>query len=160
MSTIDSQILVCSSTLTEDIYKSYLNKEASQKTLVWIGRITVILVALVALYLAQDPESSILELVSYAWAGFGAAFGPVILFSLYWKKMSKEAALAGMLTGAVTVLVWKPLEGGIFDLYELLPAFLLASTAIYLTGRMKGAPETLASAFDACETHYETSTRS
>ncbi len=156
MSTIDSQILVCSSTLTEDIYKSYLNQKASQNTLVWVGRGAVVLVALIALYMARDPESTILDLVSYAWAGFGAAFGPVILFSLFWKKMSKEAALAGILTGAVTVLIYKQLSGGVFDLYEILPAFAAASLVIYLTGRLRPAPSDLQQRFDACEADCKT----
>lgn len=150
MSTIDSQILVCSSTLTEDIYKSFLKKDAGQKELVWIGRITVVLIAVIAVSMAMNPESSILDLVSYAWAGFGAAFGPAVLFSLFWRSMSKEAALAGMLSGTVTVLVWKQLEGGIFEIYELLPAFLIASAAIYLTGKLRPAPKHVESTFDTC----------
>ena len=150
MSTIDSQILVCSSTLTEDIYKSFLKKDAAQKELVWIGRITVVLIALIAVGMAMNPESSILDLVSYAWAGFGAAFGPAILFSLFWRQMSKEAALAGMVSGTVTVLVWKQLEGGIFEVYELLPAFIIASLAIWITGRFRPAPEPVESTFDHC----------
>lgn len=150
MSTIDSQILVCSSTLTEDIYKSFLKKDASQTELVWVGRITVILIAVIAVGMAMNPESTILDLVSYAWAGFGAAFGPAILFSLFWKRMSKEAALAGMLSGTIVVLVWKQLEGGIFELYELLPAFLIASFAIWLTGRLKPAPEHVTITYDDC----------
>ena len=106
MSTISSQLLVCSSSLTEDFYKIYLNRSASQKELVLVGRISVILVALFAIYLAYDRDSSILDLVSNAWAGFGAAFGPLVLFSLYWKRMNLQGAIAGMVVGAATVLFW------------------------------------------------------
>jgi sodium/proline symporter len=154
MSTIDSQILVCASTLTEDLYHSFLKKKACQHELVWVGRITVILVAVIAIFLAMNPERSILELVAYAWAGFGAAFGPVIVFSLFWKPMSKAAALGGMITGAVTVLIWKQLEGGVFDLYELLPGFVLASVAISLIGRLSKVPSALLDEFSRCEQAY------
>jgi len=155
MSTIDSQILVCSSTLTEDLYYSFIKKDASQTELVWIGRITVILIAGVAIIIAMNPESTILELVAYAWAGFGAAFGPVILFSLFSKNMSKVAALGGMITGAATVLIWKQLEGGLFDLYELLPGFVFASAAISIICQFSKAPATMTETFDRCEQAFK-----
>ena len=136
MSTISSQLLVTSSSLTGDFYHTFLNKEASEQRLVLVGRISVFLVALVAIYLAYDRNSSILSLVSNAWAGFGAAFGPVVVLSLYWKKMNRNGALAGMITGAVTVLFWiytpitingQPLSSII---YEIVPGFILCTTAI------------------------------
>lgn len=130
MSTIDSQLLVSSSVLTRDIYHSFLRKDASDKELVWVGRATVIAIAVIAWYLSTDRNSSVLQLVSYAWAGFGAAFGPLIILSLYNANITRAGAIAGMITGSVTVIFYKQLEGGIFDLYELLPGFVLAWIAI------------------------------
>ena len=135
MSTIDSQLLVSSSVLTRDIYHAILKKDASDKELVWIGRLTVIIIALIALYISTDRNSSVLELVSYAWAGFGAAFGPLVILSLYHRGITKEGAIAGMIAGALTVIVYKQLKGGLFDLYELLPAFILSWIAIVIVSR-------------------------
>ena len=106
MSTISSQLLVTSSSLTGDFYQAFLHRDATEKQLVLVGRVSVFLVALVAIYLAYDRNSSILSLVSNAWAGFGAAFGPVIIGCLYWKGMTRNGALAGIISGAVTVLIW------------------------------------------------------
>lgn len=136
MSTIDSQLLVSSSVLTRDIYHALLRKEASNTELVWVGRATVIVIALIAWYLSTDQNSSVLMLVAYAWAGFGAAFGPLIILSLYSPNITKTGAIAGMITGALTVIVWKQLEGGIFDLYELLPGFIAAWGAIILVSKV------------------------
>lgn len=132
MSTIDSQLLVSSSVLTRDIYHSFLRKDASNKELVWVGRATVIGIAIIAWYLSTDRNSSVLQLVSYAWAGFGAAFGPLIILSLYNANITRSGAIAGMLSGSLTVILYKQLEGGIFDLYELLPGFVIAWIAILL----------------------------
>ena len=134
MSTVDSQLLVSSSVLTRDIYQACFRKEASEKELVWIGRITVVVIALIAFTISLDKNASVLQLVSYAWAGFGAAFGPLIILSLY-KQLSQTSAIAGMLVGCVTVIVWKPLSGGLFDLYELLPGFIFAWIAILVVNR-------------------------
>ena len=130
MSTVDSQLLVSSSVLTRDVYHAILRKDASDKELVWVGRFTVIVIALIAWYISTDENSSVLKLVAYAWAGFGAAFGPLVILSLYNKDVTKNGAIAGMLVGALTVIVYKQLEGGIFDLYELLPGFVAAWIAI------------------------------
>ena len=130
MSTIDSQLLVSSSVLTRDIYHAILRKDATDKELVWIGRATVIIIAVIAWYISTDKDSSVLKLVSYAWAGFGAAFGPLVILSLYNKNITKNGAIAGMIVGSLTVIVYKQLEGGIFDLYELLPGFIAAWIAI------------------------------
>lgn len=132
MSTADSQLLVASSALTEDIYKSVFRKSASQKELVWISRVCVIIIAVIAVIIGMDPNSSVLELVAYAWAGFGAAFGPVIILSLYWKGITERGAIAGMLVGGITIIVWKNLTGGLFDLYEIIPGFVFAVIAILL----------------------------
>src|SRR5690606_14768578 len=112
MSTLSSQLLVCSSVLSEDFYRGFVRKQAGQRELVWIGRLAVLLVSLVAIGIGWDPESRVLGLVAYAWAGFGAAFGPVVLLSLFWKRMTWNGALAGMLLGAGTVLFWKEVEIG------------------------------------------------
>ncbi|GAB3042966.1 sodium/proline symporter PutP [Virgibacillus ainsalahensis] len=125
MSTIDSQLLVSSSAVAEDFYKAIFRKKASSKELVWVGRIATVGIALIAVIIAMNPDSTVLELVSYAWAGFGAAFGPIILLSLFWRRITRNGALAGIIVGALTVIIWGGmLEGGIFDLYELLPGFL------------------------------------
>ena len=138
MSTISSQLLVTSSSLTEDFYKTFMHRDASDKQQVLVGRISVFLVAVLAISLAYDRNSSILSLVSNAWAGFGAAFGPVIIGALYWKKMTKNAALAGMITGATTVLLWIYLPITINGkalssvMYEIVPGFILCSLVIYV----------------------------
>ncbi|WP_163528697.1 sodium/proline symporter PutP [Halobacillus ihumii] len=139
MSTIDSQLLVSSSALAEDFYKAIFRKNASERELVWVGRVAVATIALIAILIAGNPGSSVLQLVSYAWAGFGAAFGPLIILSLFWKGITRDGALAGMIVGAVTVVVWGDfLSGGIFDLYELVPGFLfslIVSVLVSLAGK-------------------------
>ena len=122
MSTISSQLIVSSSALVEDLFKVFRKDVPRPKTLVMMGRLTVLVVAVIAMALAITPNDSILGLVSFAWAGFGAAFGPIILLSLFWRKLTNWGALAGMFVGAATVFIWKSLDTG---LYELLPAFVL-----------------------------------
>ena len=100
--------------------------------LVLVGRFAVLIIAVIAFFLALNPESKVLDLVAYAWAGFGAAFGPSLILSLYWRKMTKYGALAGILTGGITVVVWKKLSGGIFDLYEIVPGFIFSFVAIII----------------------------
>ncbi|PSL14125.1 sodium/proline symporter [Marinobacterium halophilum] len=141
MSTADSQLLVSSSALAEDFYKQLLRKDASQKEIVMVGRLAVIGLSIVAMLLALNPDSTVLGLVSYAWAGFGAAFGPALLISLYWKNMTRNGALAGIIVGAVTVVIWKQLSGGLFDMYEIVPGIIFATIAIFavsLMGRQPG----------------------
>jgi sodium/proline symporter len=121
-------LLVCSSALTEDFYKSLFRPGASQRELVWVGRAMVLLVSGIAMWIAANPDSRVLGLVGYAWAGFGATFGPVVLFSLVWSRMTRNGALAGMVTGALTVIVWR--NGGWWGLYEIVPGFGLACLAI------------------------------
>jgi len=132
MSTADSQLLVASSSLTEDIYKSIFRKKASDKELIWVSRLFVILIAIIALTIGLDPNSSVLDLVAYAWAGFGATFGPIIILSLYWKGITEKGAIAGMILGGTTIIIWKNLTGGIFDLYEIIPGFLFSLISIIL----------------------------
>lgn len=140
MSTADSQLLVTSSALTEDLYAVLLRKHAGQKELVWISRGSVVVVALIASFIAFDPDSSVLGLVSYAWGGFGATFGPIVLLSLYWKRMTRNGALAGLIVGGVTVIVWKNLSGGIFELYEIVPGFALSLISIVIFSLLDKAP--------------------
>ena len=129
MSTADSQLLVASSVVSEDFYKGWIRPAAGQTELVWVGRAAVIAIALIAFGLAANPERMVLELVAYAWAGLGAAFGPVIMMSLYWSRMSLAGAVAGMITGGLTVVIWARLEGGLYDVYEILPGVILATLA-------------------------------
>jgi len=140
MSTADSQLLVASSAFTEDLYRAFIKKNASQKELVFVGRLAVLIIAVLAFLIGINPDSSVLDLVAYAWAGFGSAFGPVILFSLYWKRMTEKGAIWGIIIGGIVVLVWKQLTGGIFDLYEMVPGFLLASIAIVVFSLLDNPP--------------------
>jgi sodium/proline symporter len=139
MSTLSCQLLVCSSALTEDLYKGFIRKNASQKELVWVGRAMVIAVAMLALALAQNPESKVLGLVAYAWAGFGAAFGPLILLSLFWKRMTLNGALVGMVVGALTVILWKNFFG-YTGIYEIIPGFVFALISIVVVSLLGKAP--------------------
>ncbi len=153
MSTLSAQLLVSSSALTQDFYKAFLRKGASQTELVWVGRGMVLLIALIAIGIASNPDSKVLGLVSYAWAGFGAAFGPVVLISLVWKRMTRNGALAGMLVGAVTVVVWKEFIG--LGLYEIIPGFILASLAIYVVSLMSKEPAaSIQQRFEAADAEY------
>lgn len=136
MSTISSQLLVASSSLTEDFYRLFLRKRASEKETVLVGRISVLLVGVVAAVIAWDPTSKILDLVSHAWAGFGAAFGPLIVLALTWRRMTGAGAVAGLVVGALTVMGWIALGwdasfmGGP-GVYEIIPGFIAAWAAIY-----------------------------
>lgn len=140
MSTADSQLLVCSTAVAEDFYRNMLRPNASQGEMLMVGRIAVVGIAVLATLLALNPESSVLDMVSYAWAGFGAAFGPALLFSLYWKRMNGLGALAGIVTGGVTVVVWRSMSGGFFDIYEIIPGFVAASLAVVVFSLMGKAP--------------------
>ena len=137
MSTISSQLLVSSSSLTEDFYRLFLHRDASEREMVNVGRFFVLLVAIVAAVIAHNPNSGVLDLVSHAWAGFGAAFGPLIILSLTWRGMSGTGAVAGLVVGAVTVILWialgldKSFMGGP-GVYEIIPGFIAAFVAIWL----------------------------
>ncbi|MFW5855724.1 MAG: sodium/proline symporter PutP [Bacillota bacterium] len=139
MSTIDSQLLVSSSALAEDFYKGFIKPDAGETELLWFGRIAVIIITIIALILALSG-GSILDIVSYAWAGLGAAFGPTILFSLFWKKTSKNAAIAGIVTGGVVVVIWKNFLA-FTGLYEIIPAFFLSALVIYLISYFGDDPD-------------------
>lgn len=147
MSTISSQLLVSSSSLTEDFYKIFVNRAPTQKRSVMIGRIAVVCVAVVAMWLASSPDSSILSLVSNAWAGFGAAFGPLVLLSLFWKHITRAGAISGVIVGAGTVLFWiyAPItwngESLSSQLYEIVPGFILSTLAIVVVSKLTEAPK-------------------
>lgn len=138
MSTASSQLLVTASAISKDFYHTFVRKNASDKELIYVSRITVLVVSAFAIVLAMNPNSYILTMVSYAWAGFGAAFGPTILLSLYWKHMTKNGALAGIIVGGLTVLIWK--QFGWFGIYEIVPGFILSLLAIYIVSKMEGEP--------------------
>lgn len=137
MSTADSQLLVTASAISEDFYKVLIRKNASNKELLLVSRLTVIVVAIIAYIIASDPTNSVMGLVSYAWAGFGATFGPVIIMSLYWKNMNKWGALTGLVLGGVTTIVFKSLGTA---LYEIVPGFIVAIIAVYLVSKFTGGP--------------------
>ena len=130
MSTVSAQLLVSASALTQDFYKAFLKRDADDKMLLRLGRGAVFAIALLAVWLASDPKNTVLGLVAYAWAGFGAGFGPVVILSLVWPRMTRNGALAGMVTGAVTVVVWAQLKPMLWNIYEILPGFVAAMLAI------------------------------
>ena len=138
MSTLSCQLLVCSSALTEDFYRAFIRPKAKQRELVWVGRVMVLLVSVIAILLAINPNNSVLDLVSHAWAGFGAAFGPIVVFSVFWARMTRNGALAGMMTGAITVLLW--INFNWLNLYSLIPGFLFASIAIIIFSLLDKKP--------------------
>lgn len=144
MSTADSQLLVAASSVSQNLISDFFHVKISEKMSVIIARVTVIVISIISIFIARDPSSSVFNIVSFAWAGFGAAFGPIVLLALFWKRSNKYGALAGMLTGGIVVFVWKyavrPL-GGSFDIYELLPAFLLALAVNVIVSLLTPAPE-------------------
>jgi len=143
ISTSDSQLLLASSAVSQNFYQQLLNPKATDKQVMWVARITILVVAVAAGIFALNPDSSIFKIVSFAWAGFGAAFGPLIVFSLYWKRTNLQGAVAGMVAGGGTVLIWKLLLsplGGVFSIYELLPAFIISSLAIVIVSMLTPKP--------------------
>ena len=134
MSTLSCQLLVASTTLTADFYRKLIRPHASQTELIWCGRATLLIVAGIAYIIATDPNSGILSLVSYAWSGFGAAFGPTILVSLFWKHMNLNGAIAGMVVGALTVIVWE--SGNFLNLYSIVPGFIFSLIAIFVVSKL------------------------
>ena len=144
MSTLSCQLLISSSAITEDFYKGFIRPKASEKELVWLGRAMVLMIAAIAIWIAQDQNSKVLKLVEFAWAGFGSAFGPVVLLSLFWKRMTSSGAMAGMLTGAITVFAWKewiPAKSELAQVYEMIPGFLLATLVIIVISLLSSKPD-------------------
>lgn len=144
MSTADSQLLAASSSVSENIIHKVFKINLSEKASMFIARLTLVIIAVIGVIIAWDPNSSVFKIVSFAWAGFGATFGPVMLASLFWKRSNKWGAMAGMLVGGIVVFVWKyvirPLGGG-WDIYELLPAFICACAAIIIVSLLTKAPD-------------------
>ena len=130
MSTVDSQLLVCSASLAEDLYPLISDRELVGDDRLKIARIAVVVLALMGTSIAMNPESKVLDVVSYAWAGLGASLGPTIIVSLYWSRMTSTGAIFGVVVGGLTVIIWSRLSGGIFDFYSLLPGFFLSLLAI------------------------------
>ena len=138
MSTASAQLLVASSAFAQDFYKGLFRSDPGRAELLWVGRGAVLGIALLAYLLALNPENKVLDLVAWAWAGFGAAFGPAIVLSLYWPRMTRNGALAGMIVGGLTVILWKQGSGPIFALYEMVPGVVFSALAIWIvssTGR-------------------------
>ena len=153
MSTLSAQLLVCSSSITEDLYRPFLRPGASEKELMWVGRMMVLVISVIAILIASDPNSLVLGLVSYAWAGFGAAFGPLIILSLMWRGVTRNGALAGMLTGAAVVAVWG--HYGWLGLYEMVPGFIASTAAILIFSKIgKGPSAEMIERFDAAHEEY------
>ena len=155
MSTADSQLLAAASSVSENIVSDFLGIKISEKKALIVARITVVVISLIAIFLAKDPNSSVFGIVSFAWAGFGAAFGPVMLLALFWKNSNKWGALAGMFTGGTMVFVWKFLIkpfGGICGIYELLPAFIIALIVnVIVSLATKGAEEEVQKEFESVQ---------
>ena len=159
MSTLSAQLLISSSSITEDFYKGFIRPKAAEKELVWLGRAMVLVIAAIAIWIAQDENSKVLKLVEFAWAGFGSAFGPVVLFSLFWKRMTSSAALVGMIVGATVVFSWKyviPKTSEWFNVYEMIPGFTLASLAIIVVSLLSAEPENeVKETFEKAEKAYK-----
>ena len=150
MSTASSQLLVAASAFANDFYHMVLRKDADQKELIWISRSSVLVIASISVFLAFNPNSFILDMVAYAWAGFGAAFGPAILMSLFWKRATRNGIIAGIIVGGMTVIIWKQLA--LFGLYEIVPGFILSLIAIYFVSLADKEPsKDLTDTFDAVD---------
>lgn len=144
MSTADSQLLTAASAFSENLVKDFFGIKITEKQSIFLARATVVCVSLVSIFLARDPDSSVFQIVSFAWAGFGGAFGAVMLCALFWKRTTLAGALSGMFAGGLTVFIWKfavrPL-GGFFDIYELLPAFIISLAAIIIVSLISKKPD-------------------
>ena len=144
MSTADSQLLAASSSVSQDIFVSFFGVNLSEKNRMRIARVSLLVIAVISVFIAWNPESSVFRIVSFAWAGFGAAFGPLVLFALFWRRTNRHGALAGMIVGGAMIFIWKFIVrpmGGVLDIYELLPAFLLSAAAILIVSLITPAPE-------------------
>ena len=144
MSTADSQLLAASSAFSENLVQNVFGIKLTQKQTMLCARLTVIVIAVIAMFLAADPDSNVFQIVSFAWAGFGATFGPAMLCALFWKRSNRQGIMAGLVAGGVMIFVWKFLVkplGGIWNIYELLPAFLVALAAIVVVSLATPEPE-------------------
>ncbi|HJD96601.1 MAG TPA: hypothetical protein K8W16_03005, partial [Mailhella massiliensis] len=144
MSTASGQLLAAASSVSENLFKGVFGIKMTDRFTMISARGTVLLISIIGTLIACDPESSIFQIVSFAWAGFGASFGPVMLFALFWKRCNRWGALSGMAAGGVMVFAWKYLikpMGGVWGIYELLPAFLVACAAIVVVSLLTGEPD-------------------
>ena len=148
MSTADSQLLSASSAIGQDIYKGLIKKNADDKKVLLVSRISVFVIAILGLLLALNPNSSIFGLVSFAWSGFGGTFGPLILLALYWKRTTAPGAIAGLVCGGVTDVAWHYLHGGVFDVYEILPAFIVCLIVTVVVSLLTKQDEEVAAKFE------------
>lgn len=143
ISSSDSYLLIAASAVAKNIFQGVLKKDATEKQVMTVSRVTLLLVCLVGVLIALDENSIIFNVVSFAWAGFGATFGPIMLFSLFWKRTTQSGAIAGMISGGATVFLWKLLikpMGGIFGIYELLPAFVVSCLFILVVSLVSKQP--------------------
>lgn len=160
MSTLSCQLLVCSSAITEDFYKGFLRPNAAQGELVWVGRLMVLAVAVIAILIASNPESKVLGLVAYAWAGFGAAFGPVVILSVLWKRMTANGALWGMVVGALVCVLWAEYANPALKaaematMYEIVPGFIACWITVYLVSVMGKPDEAVMAKFEQADAEY------
>lgn len=157
ISSSDSYLLIAASAFSKNIYQGIMKKEATDKQVLYVSRATLVVIAIIAMIIALDENSIIFKVVSFAWAGFGATFGPVMLFSLFWKRATRSGAIAGMISGGVTVFIWKLLIkpiGGVFGIYELLPAFLISCIAIVVVSLLSKEPsKEIQEEFDRVKTY-------
>ncbi|MBR6880082.1 MAG: sodium/proline symporter PutP [Clostridiales bacterium] len=145
MSTSDSQLLAAASSISQNLVQEVFGKKLSQKSSIWLARISVIIIAVVAIFLATDPDSSVFRIVSFAWGGFGATFGPVVLFALFWRRANKWGVISGMVSGGAMIFIWKfvirvAFKGSALDIYELLPAFLVNCIVLVIVSLCTKAP--------------------
>lgn len=144
MSTADSQLLASASSISQDLIQTFFGVKLSEKTSVRIAKLTVVIISIIAIFIARDPNSSVFQIVSFAWAGFGATFGPTMLLSLFWRRSNRQGALAGMIAGGIMIFVWKyalkPM-GGVFGIYELLPAFIVGLVLNIVVSLLTAPPE-------------------
>jgi sodium/proline symporter len=156
MSSSDSYLLIASSALSRDIFKGIIKKDATDKQIMMMSRIALLAVSLFGIIIALDERSVIFQVVSFAWAGFGATFGPLMIMSLFWKRTTRAGAIAGMLTGGSMVFIWKFLIkpiGGMFGIYELFPAFVLSCLAIVIISLLTKKPDqAILDEFEAAKT--------
>ncbi len=138
MSTASSQLLVAASAFAQDFYKALFRKHCGQKELLWVSRVSVLVITAISIFIGLNPDNFILEIVAYAWAGFGAAFGPALLASLFWRRATRNGILAGIITGGLTVLIWK--QFAFFGLYEIVPGFFFSLLAIYIVSKLDHEP--------------------
>jgi sodium/proline symporter len=143
ISSSDSYLLIATSALVKNIYQGIYKKDAKEKEIMWVSRLMLLAITIVAIFIAMDEDSVIFTIVSFAWAGFGATFGPLMLFSLFWKRINRPGAIAGMVGGGAMVFFWKmvvrPL-GGAWNVYELLPAFVFSCVLIVAVSLLTAPP--------------------